>query len=209
MQPALIYIVAVLAANLTATAFIPFPLFGQVAIGTLIFGLTFTQRDRMHGCGRPFVYRVILLSAGLSSALLLSVSFGWGSPVAAWMQQQGWEWAGNSLEMLAQSGPRVLAASFIAIVLSEAANTEVYHRFRHRTWLTRVTRSNAVAIPLDSLLFNLIAFAGVFEWRLIAQIVFGEIVTKFAVGALYALWRPPSEKSLAAPLQTPEHAQVD
>ena len=51
MGNAVIYILAVLAGNLTATAFIPFPVFGQVAVGTLIFGVTFTQRDRMHSAG--------------------------------------------------------------------------------------------------------------------------------------------------------------
>ena len=43
-----IYIVAVLAANYTATWFIPLPIFGMVSVGTLIFGVTFTQRDRVH-----------------------------------------------------------------------------------------------------------------------------------------------------------------
>jgi queuosine precursor transporter len=208
MTPALIYLCAVFLANLTATAFIPIPVFGQVAVGTLIFGLTFTQRDRMHHMGRPFVYKVILISALLSTVLLLSVSYGWGRSVAAFLSGLGWGWAGESLEMLADSGPRVLVASFIAIFLSEAANTEVYHRFRHRTWLTRVTRSNAVAIPLDSALFNLIAFAGVFEWSLIAQIVFGEIIVKFAVGGSYALFTPRREKNASLSLQKASSAQV-
>jgi hypothetical protein len=49
---AAIYILATLGANYTATWFIPFPVFGQVAVGTFIFGLTFTQRDRLHVGGR-------------------------------------------------------------------------------------------------------------------------------------------------------------
>ena len=47
-----IYILAVLAANYTATWFIPLPIFGMVSVGTLIFGITFTQRDRVHRYGR-------------------------------------------------------------------------------------------------------------------------------------------------------------
>jgi uncharacterized PurR-regulated membrane protein YhhQ (DUF165 family) len=158
-----IYILAVLAANYTATWFIPLPIFGMVSVGTLIFGITFTQRDRVHRYGRRAVYAMILLAA-----------------------------VGMVLESLLLEVPwRIILASFIAIVLSEAADTEIYHQLLHRSWLQRVTGSNLVSIPLDSLLFNLIAFMGVFEPAMLVAIIFGEIVTKFTTGALAALWRTP------------------
>ena len=158
-----IYITAVLAANYTATWFIPLPLFGMVSVGTLIFGITFTQRDRVHHFGRKPVYLMILGAA-----------------------------VGMVLESLFLGVPwRVIVASFIAIVLSETADTEVYHRLLHRSWIQRVTGSNLVSIPLDSVLFNLIAFGGVFAPPLLLAIIFGEIVTKFATGSLAAAWRAP------------------
>jgi uncharacterized PurR-regulated membrane protein YhhQ (DUF165 family) len=158
-----IYIIAVLAANYTATWFIPLPIFGMVSVGTLIFGITFTQRDRVHRYGRRAVYAMILLAA-----------------------------VGMVLESLLLEVPwRIILASFIAIVLSEAADTEIYHQLLNRSWLQRVTGSNLVSIPLDSLLFNLIAFMGVFEPAMLVAIIFGEIVTKFTTGALAALWRTP------------------
>jgi uncharacterized integral membrane protein (TIGR00697 family) len=187
MTAALIYIVAVLVANLTATAFIPFPVFGQVAVGTLVFGFTFTQRDRMHALGRLFVYKVIGLSALLTLALLLSVAYGWGAAAAARFEAFGWSWMAGSIGVLAESGPRVFVASFLAIVLAEAADTEVFHHFRRHTWLGRVLMSNAVSVPLDSLIFNLVAFLGVFGLRDLAAIIFGEIVVKSLVGAIYAV----------------------
>ena len=99
---------------------------------------------------------------------------------------------GMVLESLLLEVPwRIILASFIAIVLSEAADTEIYHQLLHRSWLQRVTGSNLVSIPLDSLLFNLIAFMGVFEPAMLVAIIFGEIVTKFTTGALAALWRTP------------------
>jgi uncharacterized PurR-regulated membrane protein YhhQ (DUF165 family) len=158
-----IYIVAVLAANYTATWFIPLPIFGLVSVGTLIFGITFTQRDRVHCYGRKAVYSMIMIAAAgmVLESLFLAV-----------------EW-------------RIILASFIAIVLSEAADTEIYHKLLHRSWLQRVAGSNIISIPLDSLLFNLIAFLGVFEPAMLVAIIFGEIVTKFATGSLAALWRAP------------------
>jgi queuosine precursor transporter len=159
----LLYIIAVLAANYTATWFMPLPLFGLVSVGTLIFGVTFTQRDRVHRFGRKAVYAMIFVAAMgmVLESLFLDV-----------------EW-------------RIILASFLAIVLSEAADTEIYHRLLHRSWLQRVAGSNIVSIPLDSLLFNLIAFWGVFEPTMLTAIIFGEIVTKFSTGALAALWRAP------------------
>ena len=158
-----IYITAVLVANYTATWFIPLPVFGMVSVGTLVFGITFTQRDRVHRYGRRAVYTMIFLAA---VGMVLESLF------------LGVEW-------------RIIAASFLAIVISETADTEVYHRMLEKSWYIRVAGSNAVSIPMDSILFNLIAFAGVFAPAMLVAIIFGEIVAKFATGALAALWRAP------------------
>ena len=161
----IIYIVAVLVANYTATWFIPLPVFGLVSVGTLVFGITFTQRDRVHRYGRKAVYLMIFIAA---VGMVLESLF------------LGVEW-------------RIIAASFIAIVLSETADTEVYHKLLRRSWMQRVIGSNLVSIPLDSILFNLIAFLGVFQPLMLVAIIFGEIVTKFVTGALAALWRSRDE----------------
>jgi uncharacterized integral membrane protein (TIGR00697 family) len=190
VQAATIYIAAVLLANLTATAFIPFPVFGQVSIGTLIFGLTFTQRDRMHRMGRPFVYKIIALSGVLTLLLLLSIKYLWGPPVVMFLQDRQFLWTSESLMMLTEGGPRVFIASFLAIIFAETADTEVYHKFRDRSWIGRVLRSNAVSVPLDSITFNLIAFLGLFQPIMLLSVIFGEIVVKFAVSAIYALVHP-------------------
>lgn len=171
MLAAVIYILAVLGANLTATHFIPLPIFGQVAVGTFVFGFTFTQRDRMHGRGRRFVYGVIALAAVLSTGLSL----------------------------VGHVPPRIILASVVAIILAETADTEVYQRLLAKSWWHRVLSSNAVSIPLDSLFFNLVAFAGVagFPPRVLVSIIFGEIVVKTAVGAVAAIWRARSESAPA------------
>ncbi len=167
----IIYIAAVLVANYTATWFIPLPIFGMVSVGTLVFGITFTQRDRVHRYGRKAVYLMIFIAA-----------------------------VGMVFESLFLSVPwRIITASFIAIILSETADTEVYHRLLRRPWMQRVIGSNLVSIPLDSVLFNVIAFAGVFEPGMLVAIIFGEIVAKFATGVVAALWRSRDDN---LPLQT-------
>lgn len=159
----LIYVLAVLIANYTTTPewFIPLPIYGQVPLGTFIFGITFTQRDRLHQYGRRFVYSAIAIAAFAN--VLMSA------------------WLGVPL--------RIILASFTAIVLAEAADTEVYQRLLNRRWMTRVVGSNAVSIPLDTALFNTIAFWGVLPAAEMLSLMFGDIVIKYIVGAIAALYR--------------------
>jgi queuosine precursor transporter len=161
MFDALIYIAATLASNYMAAWFVPLPIFGLVSIGTLTFGVTFTQRDKVHHFGRRAVYAMILAAAVLN--VLESVFLG-----VSW---------------------RVILASFTAIILAEAADTEVYQRLMARPWLQRVAGSNAVSIPLDTILFTSIAFAGVFPLAMLISIMFGDIIVKAVISGLVAFRR--------------------
>lgn len=196
MIAATIYIAAILLANLTATLFLPVEIAPGtgilVSVGTLVFGITFTQRDRMHVHGRRFVYAVIFLSAVLNLALLMSFRYGWGGSLTAYFGQRGWVWLETSAGMLMENGWRVFAASFLAILIAESADTEVFHHYRDKSWIGRVFRSNAVSIPIDSALFNLVAFAGssYFPPFVLAKVILGEIVAKFLVGMVYACFIP-------------------
>ncbi len=157
---AIVYIIATLAANYTATWFLHFPFFGQVSVATFIFGITFTARDRVHNAlGHKNVYVMIAVAAVLN---VIVTVLG------------GVEW-------------RIVVASLIAIILAETADTEIYQHFINNTWGMRVLKSNSVSVPLDSLLFNLIAFAGLFSNEELASIIFGEIVFKGLVSAVTAL----------------------
>jgi uncharacterized PurR-regulated membrane protein YhhQ (DUF165 family) len=84
---------------------------------------------------------------------------------------------------------RIILASFLAIVLAESADTEVYQKLMRYPWLVRVAGSNAVSVPLDTLLFTLVAFAGVLSTRDMLSLLFGEILLKYAIGAMVALWK--------------------
>jgi len=205
-REAFLYMAAILVANLTATLFLPLEIVPGtgvlVSVGTLVFGITFTQRDRLHAHGRRFVYKAIAVSAVLNLAMLVSFSHLWGGWVAGAFSELGWVWLAGAAEMLKDNGWRVFLASFLAIVIAESTDTEVFHFYRRHSWLGRVFRSNAVSIPVDSVLFNLIAFAGspFFPPVVLIKVILGEIVAKFAVGALYALLHPRRGAAPATPL---------
>lgn len=172
MIDAALYIIAVLAANYTADWFIPLPIFGLVSVGTLFFGITFTQRDRVHRHGRKAVYLMIAVAAVLNVLQSALLDVPW----------------------------RIVLASFLAIILAETADTEVYQRLIRRPWLQRVAGSNAISIPIDSSLFTFVAFGGVFPLMTLVQIIFGDVVLKTCIGLLAALRR--LRKDIAPPLAT-------
>ncbi|MFY8167582.1 MAG: VUT family protein, partial [Candidatus Limnocylindrus sp.] len=71
----------------------------------------------------------------------------------------------------------------------ETVDTEIYHRLRSRSWLMRVFSSNAISVPLDSIAFTVVAFAGEpgYDALVMAQIVQADLLFKFGIGALVAL----------------------
>ena len=156
-----VYVVCTLLANYTLDSFLPLPGYGLVNVGTLFFGVTFTQRDRVHQYGRRYAYLTIFAAALLNVVTALFL----GTPL------------------------RYVVVSFAAIVLSETADTEVYQRFIQKSWLTRVATSNAVSIPIDTLVFTVFAFAGeAFAtpgWM--TEVVLTDILVKLVVGFVTAL----------------------
>ena len=184
-QAVTVYVACTLLANFTLDSFIPFGSFLLVNVGTLFFGVTFTQRDRVHRFGRGVVYRMIFLAAVANVALAAAL----GTPL------------------------RYVAVSFLSIVLAETADTEVFHRLRDRRWVTRVASSNAVSAPLDTVVFTLLAFWGedfaTPGW--LTQVIVTDVLVKYASGLLAALGVLALVRSAlpAAPRPVPEPAAVE
>jgi queuosine precursor transporter len=163
-----VYVICTVLANYTLDSFIPVPLHipsleftGQINVGTLFFGMIFTQRDRIHAFGRKYAYWAIGL------AVIANV-------LAALYLQTPW---------------RFIAVSFLALSLSELTDTEVYQRFIERNWWTRVATSNAVSIPVDSTIFTVLAFVGEAfatpTWMV--QVIVTDILVKLIIGFIVAL----------------------
>jgi uncharacterized PurR-regulated membrane protein YhhQ (DUF165 family) len=163
---AVIYIAVVAVSNLLVDKFINVGVFGLLSAGTLSFGLTFTLRDLAHQSsvreklGRAPIFWMI----GAAAIVNLIVAVLVGTPL------------------------RFLVASFSAIIISEGADTEIYHRLQHRSWLVRVISSNSVSVPLDSIVFTLVAFLGepTYGALMLLQIIEGDLLFKYSVGIVLA-----------------------
>ncbi len=157
-----------------------------VDMGTFIYPITFTLRDVVHKVlGRSAARTLIVTCGGVN--LFMGAYIAWSAGVAS---DPAW---GLDAEYSALLGPiwRIVIASIIAEVVSELVDTEVYHWFGTRVstrpqW-ARVLASNAISVPLDSILFSVLAFGALpllgdhaltLPWSAVWQIVIVNITVK-------------------------------
>jgi uncharacterized PurR-regulated membrane protein YhhQ (DUF165 family) len=135
-----IYLIAIVAANLTVTLFGP----SVVIINAFLFiGLDLTARDRLHDAwrGQGLVWKMGLLIA-----------------------------AGGLLSYLInQDAGRIAAASTIAFTAAALTDAGIYHLLRRRPFLVRVNGSNIPGAAVDSIVFPTLAFGVFLPWIILGQ----------------------------------------
>jgi uncharacterized PurR-regulated membrane protein YhhQ (DUF165 family) len=196
------YLFFALAGNIAATKV---TYFGSLVMDAgFIYSLTFTWRDLIHKqLGQKAAITTIWLAAGfnLLAALyfqlvvLMPAQTDWANSggQTAWAflfgiidtSSSGWQ-SIFSLQM------RIVLGSILTAVLAELIDTKVYHiwtRGDRRNWpqWTRVFASNAVSIPVDSLLFPIIAFSGIVGKEGLQQMILTNIMVKAFI-TLLVFW---------------------
>lgn len=197
------YIFFALAGNIAATKVVNF---GSIVMDAgFIYAITFTWRDLIHKqLGRSAAITTIFMSAAvcLIAALyfqlvvLLPAQPEW----AASGGQDSWKFLFGIIDTT--GGPwwqsvfslqlRIVIGSVITMVLAELCDTYAYHIWttgigRGRPEWTRVFASNAVSIPVDSILFPLIAFTGIIGMDAMVQMFTANITVK-AIITILAFW---------------------
>ena len=170
----------------------------SIDAGTFIYPLTFTLRDLVHKrLGIAAARTVVVTAAGVNLFMALFLQ------VAARMPEDpAWGLGG---EFAAVLGPvwRIVVASIVAEVLSELIDTEVY-----RIWVARVTArfqwlrvlsSNAISIPVDSLIFCWGAFGFTLPpdvvWSIFtANVIIKGMVTLASLPAIYLVKEPSTQR---------------
>jgi uncharacterized integral membrane protein (TIGR00697 family) len=190
------YIAAQILADITSLKIVS--IFGMsVDAGTLIYPLTFTIRDLVHKVAGRRAARIIILAAAV-------INLG----------MAGLFWIVSQLPYDPSAGPqpdwnavlapvwRIVIASILAEIFSELADTEIYH-----LWVTRITSSyqwlrvlvsNAVSVPLDSLIFVWAAFGGVLPtpvvWEIFgANILLKGVFTLISLPSIYLVREKPEQ----------------
>lgn len=182
------YIAAQILSDITSLKIVSF--FGlSMDAGTLIYPFTFTLRDLAHKVVGRRGARMLILSAAVINLLMAGLfwlvsQFPYDPSVGP---QPEWDSVLSPVW-------RIVLASILAEVFAELTDTEIYH-----LWVTRVTQrfqwlrvltSNAVSVPLDSLIFVWTAFGGVYDnstvWEIVmANILLKGIVTLISLPSIY------------------------
>ena len=199
-----LYITSQLIADVAATKLVE--VFGVVMPGgTFVFALTFTLRDIIHKrLGREWARAAIVLAAAFNVFLATYLYFVAQLPAPVFYQFDQWD----GIFALV---PAITIASIVAELLSQSTDTEIYHLVKTRRvkwpqW-TRVLISNAVSLPIDSIVFTLLAFVllpplfgadampfGDAVARIVGgQIIFKAIVTVVSLPLIYTVKDKPLE----------------
>ena len=147
--------------------------------GTFVYPITFTLRDLVHKTVGAKAARVLIVTAAAIN-LVMAGLFWFVS------QLPGDPMVGPQAEFATVLSPvwRIVVASIAAEVMAELVDTEVY-----RLWVERVTRryqwarvlaSNAVSVPLDSIVFSWGAFGGTLPVAVVWNIVLSNVLVKGA-----------------------------
>ena len=148
--------------------------------GTFLYPLAFTLRDLVHKkFGKKTTLNLIFISAIINIFTPLFFYF-----IAALPADSTWNFNKDFSNVLSPI-LRISLASIVAGTISELTDTQVYHIFvtkitKKFQWL-RVLISNAVSIPIDTLIFVVIAFLGVLEIPVIIDIFIFNFMVKYAV----------------------------
>ena len=174
-----VYIFLQMTADIAATKVI---VLGKIVMDAgIIYAITFTWRDLIHKqLGKKAAFTAIILAGAIN--ILMSLYFLFVvklPPESSWANaggQQAWEFVFGIV-------PRIVIASIIAEIISEVVDTEVYQWWtkgvgaKKPQWL-RVVVSNSVSIPIDSIIFPLIAFLGTLPFSVLVIMFISNLLVK-------------------------------
>lgn len=198
-----LYVAAQLIADVAATKLVEI---GGIVMpgGTFIFALTFTLRDVVHKrLGREWARAAITIAALLN--ILLAVYMA----AVGRLPSPDFFGLGDAWGAIFAIVPAITIGSIAAEWVSENTDTEIYHwwrgRFPNAPQWSRVAVSNIVSLPVDSIVFTLLAFVllpplfgaesmpmGLAIARIASgQIIFKAVVTLVSMPLIYTV---PDEK---------------
>jgi uncharacterized integral membrane protein (TIGR00697 family) len=181
-----------IAATIVSAAYVAFQMIADIASlrivtlggfsidgGTFIYPFTFTLRDMVHKTAGIKAARVLIIAAAVLN-LVMALVFWLVSILPPDMAVGPQEEFGMVLSPVW----RIVFASITAEIVAELIDTEGYRlwveRVTHRYQWARVLVSNAISIPIDSLIFVWIAFGGVLPAVVVWSLFLSNVIIKGA-----------------------------
>ncbi len=160
-------------------------IFGLTAtLGNIVYASSFLATDILNEKYGKAPARVAVwtgFATLISATLLMSI--------ALWFRPAESDTAQTALETIFTVLPRITLASVVAYLLSQLHDVWAYQFWRRRfpgrgrIWI-RNNLSTMVSQLVDSVVFTVIAFLGVFSWPVFFEILLTTYILKWAVAAL-------------------------
>ncbi len=180
-----LYLTSLFAANTLGIKLMPFIFGTNLSVSVISFPIVFLMTDvigELYGkkTAKLFVRAGIISVALFSLYSVLSIMMPW-SPKA--------EWVHTSYDQIFGTSLRIAIASLVAFAIAEYQDVYSFFLFKERWgkrlfWL-RSLLSNLWSQLIDTVVFMIIAFAGVYETNTLINIIISWWLFKVAMGFLY------------------------
>ena len=175
--------IAIITANIQVTKTIE--LFGITAtLGNIVYASSFLITDILsENYGKKEAHRAV--AVGFYSLTLFTLLMN----IAIWFQPSAEDFVQSSMETIFGFLPRIMAASLLAYGLSQTHDVWAFHFWKKRwpaakhLWL-RNNLSTIVSQLIDSIIFTLAAFIGVFSKGVLMEIILSTYLLKLIVAVL-------------------------
>ena len=175
--------VAVMVANIQVTKTIE--LFGITAtLGNIVYASSFLVTDILsENYGKKEAGKAVII--GFFSLIMFTLLMN----IALFFEPSAEDFAHESLATIFGFLPRIMLASLIAYGVSQSHDVWAFHLWKKKwpetkhLWL-RNNLSTMVSQLLDSVIFSLVAFYGVFSTGILVEIVITTYLLKWIVAAL-------------------------
>ena len=151
--------------------------------GALLYPFTFTMRDLLHKkTGAQITRFTIWLAAGINILLFAFVWMVGALPADPTVGAQA------EYSLVLAPGLRLVAASVVAMTIAELIDTVVYSAVRRKygtrkQWL-RVILSNTISVPIDTAVFLLIAYTGLYDFSVLVAMFLSHLIIQYVVSLL-------------------------
>jgi len=181
-----IYLTSLFAANTLGLKIMPFLFGSHLSVAVFSFPIVFLMTDIVGELYGKKLARLFVIAGFVSTALFIAYSFL--SLAMPWSADG--LWAHDGYNMIFGVSVRMAIASLVAFGVAEYQDVFSFFFFRkfwgNRFFWLRSMLSNLWSQLLDSALFMVIAFAGVYAWPTLGSIIITWWLYKVAMGVLYS-----------------------
>lgn len=180
-----IYVTSLIAANTLGLKLMPFFFGLHLSVAVFSFPVVFLMTDVIGEVYGKQIARMFVVTGFVTTALFIAYTLI--SLVVPWDQSSAWVKEGYVTVF--GISVRIAIASLLAFLIGEYQDLSLFFflksKMKDKNFWIRSNLSNLWSQFLDTCVFMIVAFAGVYPWRTLVSIIFTWWMFKVLMGLLY------------------------